>query len=264
MVGEGAVGEPVPPVGDGRGELLLRLVDVGGAVAGPRQRDEGRLTLVQGRAAVAAGPDGAETDGRVHGEDGVADRGADRHGLVAVALVVPHPGLDPVLEDRDHVGHDLDVALDAGRQPQEGARRRGVARGAAVVRSPGPVGHGLDHQEVLDEQPSRRGVPGRLQHHGPGHVAPMVRHEGAGGTEAEVAGRAVQEGAEDARGVRPREAQPLDGAVRGDETAGLAVRDEPIVGDRWKDLCLSVCRGVFGHPPDARERGCRSQGPLVP
>ena len=56
MVGERAVGEPVPPVGDRCRELLLRLVEVGGPVAGPRQRDEGRLTLLQRRASVAAGP----------------------------------------------------------------------------------------------------------------------------------------------------------------------------------------------------------------
>ena len=89
MVGERAVGEPVPPVRDRCGELLLRLVEIGGAVAGPRQRDEGRLALLQRRAPVAAGPDGTEADGRRHGEHGVADRGSDRHGLVAVARRSP-------------------------------------------------------------------------------------------------------------------------------------------------------------------------------
>jgi hypothetical protein len=201
----------------------MRLVEIGGAVAGPRQRHEGRLALVQRGATVAAGPDCTEADGRVHGEHRVADRGADRHRLVAIAFVVPQPGLDPVLEDGDHIGHHLDVTLDAGGQAQEGPGCGGVARSAAVVGPPGPVGHGPYHQEVLDEQPPRRGVPGRLEHHGPGHIAPMVRYDGAGGAEAEVPGRAVQERAENTRGVRPREAQPLDGAVRSHETAVLAV-----------------------------------------
>ena len=75
MVGEGAVGEPVAPVDDRGVELLLRLAQVDGRVARPRQRDEGRLPLVQLRAAVAAGPGGTEPDGRGHSEDGIAAGG---------------------------------------------------------------------------------------------------------------------------------------------------------------------------------------------
>ena len=44
----------------------------------------------------------------------------------------------------------------------------------------------------------------------PGYVAPLVGHLGVHGGEPEVAGGAVEEGAEDTGGVRPGKAQPLD------------------------------------------------------
>ena len=150
-----------------------------GAGRRPRQGDEGRLALVERGAAVAAGAGGAEAESRRHRQHRVADRWADRHGLVAVALVVPHAGLRPVLEDGHHVGHHLDVALDAGGQPQEGARWRRRRRGAAVVGAPIAVRHGLHHEQVLHEQPAARGVPRGLEHHGPRDVAPLVGHLGA-------------------------------------------------------------------------------------
>ena len=132
-------------------ELRLRLVEVAGLAAGPRQGDEGLLPLAERRAAVAAGAGGAETEGRCHGEHGVADRWADRHGLVAVPVVVPHSRLGSVLEDGHHVGHHLDMALDAGGQPQEGARRGRVGRGRGGSRS----------AACRPSRAARRGGPGR-------------------------------------------------------------------------------------------------------
>ncbi len=139
-----AVGEPVPPVGDRGGELGLRVLHVDRPVAGPGQRDEGRLPLVQRRAAVAAGAGRAQAEAGGHGEHRVAGRWADRHDLVAVPVVVPHARLDSVFEDGHSVDLDLDVAFDAGGQSQEGARGGGVARRPAVVGSPCPVRHRLD------------------------------------------------------------------------------------------------------------------------
>ena len=247
-----AVGEPVPPVRDGRGELGLRLVENGGRVAAPRQGHEGRLPLLQRRAAVAAGTGGAQAQGGRHGDHRVAGRGADRHGLVAVPLVGPDAGLGPVLEDGHDVCYHLDVALDARRQPQEGARGGGVSRRPAVVGSSRSVRHRPHHEQVLHEQPAGGGVPGRLEHHGPGDVAPVVGYLGAGGPEAEIAGCPVEQGSEDAGGVRSGEAQPLDRAVRGHQAAVLAVRDEAVVSDRgklsaWPEATSSVTAPMLGN-----------------
>ena len=238
VVGKRAVGEPVPPVADGGRELLLRLVQVGGLAAGPRQRDKCALALVQGRAPVTPGARRPEAEGRRDGELRVTGRRAARHDLVAVPLVFPRAGLGPVLEHGHGVDHHFDVALDARGEPQEGARGGGIAGGTPVVGTPGSVGHGLHHQQVLHEEPPARGVPGRLEHHGPGDVAPLVRHVRVHGGEPEVAGGAVQDGAEDTGRVRPGKAQPLDRAVRGDQTVVLAVRKEPVISDG---------REAFGH-----------------
>ena len=233
-------------------ELGLRRVEVGGRMAAPGQGGVGRLPLCQGRAAVAACPDGAETEGGRHGDHGVTDGWLDRHGLVAVPVVVPHAGLHPVLEDGHDVGHDLDVPLDAGGQPQQGPRGGGVAGRPAVVGSPRHVGDGLNDEQVLHQQPASRGVPRRLEHHGPGDVAPVMGHLGAHGPEPEVSGRAVEEGAEHAGGVRPRQAQPLHCAVRGHETVVHAVREESVVGDRgnasvWPAAASSVTALIVGN-----------------
>ena len=252
MVGECAVGQPVSPVGDRCCELLLGLVDVSGLVAGPGHRDEGRLPLLEGRAAVAAGADGTQTDGRRDGQHRVTDRRTHRHGLVAVSLVVPHSGLGPVLEHGHHIGDHLDVALDAGGQPQQGSGCSGVPGRPAVIASPHAVTDRLHHEEVFDDQPPRRGVPRRLEHHGARHIAPVVRHERPRGPEPKVAGRAVEEGAEHTGRVRPGQAQPLDRSVRSNKTAVLAVREEPVVGDGGKALGHRLDR-LLTHIPNATD-----------
>ena len=262
MVGEGPVGQPLPPVGHRCVELALRLFEVRGLTASPGQGGKGGLAPVQGGAAVAAGGRRAQAEGGRQGEVRIAGRGAHGHGVVAVARVGPGPGLRAVLENGDGVGHHLDPALEAGGQAQQRARGGVVAGSPAVVGATGLVTRRLDDQEVVDEEPAGGGVPGGLEHHGPGHVAPVVGHHGAGGTEPEIAGGAIEEGPEDTGGVGPGETQPLDRAVRSHETAVLAVREEPIVGDGGKGLCLNFCGFVFGHPVDAREPGCRSQGQL--
>ena len=137
MVGKRAVGEPVPPVADGGRELRLRLVQVGGLAAGPRQRDECALALVQRRASVAAGARRPEAEGRRDGELRVTGRRAAGHDFVAVPLVFPRAGLGPVLEHGHGVDHHFDVALDARGQPQEGAAGGGIAGGTPVVGAPG-------------------------------------------------------------------------------------------------------------------------------
>ena len=90
MVGERAVGEPVPPVADRGGELRLRLVQVGGRWPDHDSATKAALALLERRAAVAAGARRAEAEGRRHGEHGSPTGGRTGHGLVAVAVVVPH------------------------------------------------------------------------------------------------------------------------------------------------------------------------------
>ncbi len=122
------------------------------ALARPRQGDEGGLALLERRAAVAAGPDRAETDARRHAEHGVTGRRAHRHRLVAVAVVVPHPGLD---RPYSKTGTTL-TTTSTWPSMQVASRSRvpvggGVAGGAAVVGSPCPV----------RRRAARRGGPGR-------------------------------------------------------------------------------------------------------
>ena len=52
------------------------------------------------------------------------------------------------------------------------------------------------------------------------------------GAKRNVAGLAVEQAAEDARGVEARHAQPVDGPVRRHERARVAVGEEGVVGDR--------------------------------
>src|SRR5206468_5883271 len=51
-------------------------------------------------------------------------------------------------------------------------------------------------------------------------------------TEAEEAGLAVEQAAEDARRVEARHAQPVDRAVGRDERTGMAVGEKCVLGDR--------------------------------
>ena len=199
VIGEGGRRQPIPPVGHGVVQLRLGLLHRGGRPASPGQGHEGALALIQVGAAVAAGPGHPQAQTRGHRQRRVARRRVHGHGAVALAVVVPGPGQRAVLEQRHRVDQHLHPALDAVGQAQQGARGGRVPRGAAIV-GPALLGlHRADHQQVLDDQPAGRGVPGGLEHHGPGQVAALLRHVGGRGPEAEQAGRAVQDGPEHAR-----------------------------------------------------------------
>ena len=113
-------------------------------------------------------------------------------------------------------------------------------RGVVVGGRPGVRGHGVralprpHHERVVHQEPAARGVPGGRQHVGAWHVGACGRHVDAVGAEPERPGSAVEDVAEDARRVERREAQPVDRAVGRHQGAGVAVGEEPVVGDRWE------------------------------
>ena len=233
VVGERGHAHPLAPEVLGLRELAERLVDGVRSVAAPRERDERGLTVFERGPAVAAGTEDPERERALHRE--LDTLVGDDELVVALAVVAPSAGGARVVEHGDAVGDDLDPAAEARRDPQQRPLRGRVAGypadvGAAVA----DVGRAHD-EHVLHGQPAGGRVPGRLQHHRPGHVAAGVRHHRVRRAEAERARGAVEQCPEHARRVRAGEAQPLDRAVGGDERAHLAVGEERVLGDRGED-----------------------------
>ena len=232
VVGDPCATDPGAPEPRRRREALGGLVRVGrgGELLGPRQRAEGPLTLLEqpaGAHAVALEPE--EQVGR----QPEREAGADRVGLVPVvaherpprrsAAVVEHGLADQV---------DVDAALDAldgAHQHVVGVVVEGRARVRRdrVLASPRP-----ERQRIPDDDPSRRHLPGGDQHVRARLVRAGGGHVGGERPDPEVTRLPVEQRAEHARGVEARDAQPSDAAVRRDERARVAVRDERVVGDR--------------------------------
>ena len=87
-------------------------------------------------------------------------------------------------------------------------------------------------ERVAHHDPAGRHLPGGDQRVGARLVLTRRGHVGGERGEPEMTGLPVQQGAEHARGVEARDAQPADPAVRRDERARMAVREERVVGDR--------------------------------
>ena len=87
-------------------------------------------------------------------------------------------------------------------------------------------------QRVVHQNPARGGVPGSGEHVGARDIGAGRRHVDAERTQPERAGTTVEQVAERTRRVERRHAQPVDRSVRGDQGAGVAVRQERVVGDR--------------------------------
>ena len=234
MIRDARAIDPGAPEPRRRLEARGRLVDVGrgGELLGPRQRAERTLAFVElvARAHTAA-LDAQQQVGRQ--PDRLA--GAGRVGVVAVvadqcplrwdAAVVEHGLADEV---------DVDAAPDAFDGAHEQVlrvvvERRARMRGDRVVDEPG-----AHRQRVAHDDPAGRHVPGGDQHVGPGLVRAVRGRVGAERPEPEIAGLAVEQRAEHGRRVEARDAEPADTAVRRDERARVAVRDERVVGDRGK------------------------------
>ncbi len=234
MVGECPGRQPVPPVTHGRGDVLFHLVLGGRGGIAPRQRNEGRFTFGQAGPAVAAGPRETEPEAADHRQRRLAVRRLDGEGAVAVTAVVPLTDGCAIVEQRYAIGDDLDVAGGAGRRTQEDTDSRRIRGCPPVPGAPGAVIHLADDHEIPHDEPARRGMPGRLDHHRAGYVAAVMRNDGVRRSEAERTGRAVEQRPEHTRRVGTGQAEPFHGSVGRDQTAVLAIRKEGILGDRRK------------------------------
>ena len=233
MVGDLGRAQPVAPEIDRRVQHGERLVLAGRNVAvSPGQRDEGRLALGERGAAVTAGTQHAERDAARQLQLHVPLRRGDLHRVITVAGVAPRAAGGPVVKLRAAVHDGLDPAADARRDPDQHADRTEISRSPVIIRPPPLVLDRADGQQVMHGHPPRRGLPGRLQHHRPRHVPAMLGHICVAGTEPEQAGGTVEERAEDTRGIGSRQAQPLHRPVRRDQAALLAIRQEPVIGNR--------------------------------
>jgi hypothetical protein len=135
------------------------------------------------------------------------------------------------------------VALDGSGVRAEPAHEQGRRQETA-----GDLAH---HRLGQGEGPAA-GLPDGLQGRRVGAVtarADAERAGRAGGSEAEAAGPAPpDEAAEDRLAVEARDAQPVDGAVRGDQRGGARVAQHRVVLDRRRHV----------RTPRAADRGpCR-------
>ena len=249
VVGIGAFGQPAAPEVAGALEDLLGFL--GGVRPaqrlGPGDRAEAFLALdhrvaamravaLDAHADVAEEPEPRLAVGRVHRQRVVRVRR-----MLGVAFEIdplPLRGRRAVVEHR--LAHDLHLhlALDAFDHAHEQVigvevGRRARVAGAVLVVVPFAHRQRVDHAD-----PALRGHPRRLDHVRARHVAPPGGDVQAVGPDAPAAGAAVEQRAEHRRRVEVRHAHPLDRAVGGDERAGVAVRQEAVVGDRRERRAL--------------------------
>ena len=228
MVGQAGHAQPFTPERGRGAQLGERLFVAGRRLRTPGQRREGMFSLMQDGVPVAARPGQRQPQiGREVQFGPVAwpPRDAVR---VILALVAPGSGGRAVVVQRKAVEQQLRPAFDAGHGAHQHALGDPVAGHPPVAVAARAAAPWPDHQRVGDDEPARAGVPRRLQDHGAGDIAPLARVLHVRGAEPEHAGRAVEQRAEDARGVRPRHAQPFDLPARGNQGVGLAVREEGI------------------------------------
>ena len=157
----------------------------------PGKGDEGRFSGRDRSAPVTAGPQHAQRDSTGNTElQGSFGRGGP-HGVVPVAAVGPRAARGAVIEERGAIHEHLDPAAGTGGQPEQNSGGPGIS-GRPMIIGPPLLARGRAHdQEVVNGQPSRRGLPRRLQHHRPRHVPAVLRHLGVGRAEPEGARGAI-------------------------------------------------------------------------
>ena len=148
------------------------------------------------------------------------------------STVLHSAGVRAVVEHRLADQLDLDLTLDALDRAHEQVVGVVVGRRARVARAVL-----VSCQSPIVSASRTRSQPGGViqvvsMMFVPGLVAAPGGHVDAVRAEAEAAGAAIEQRAEDGRRVEARQAQPLDRAVGGDERAGVAVGQERVVGDR--------------------------------
>ncbi len=217
--------EPVLPVVRRPHEPLVCLVVVLRCrVLRPGERGVERVALLHERPRGGA----RALEPEIHVADeaklDVAALGVRDRLVVAGTGVLPARVLAPVVEHRLAVEVDLNLAVHAAQEPQQHMVRVIVGRRATVGRRAlGLVVPGADQQHVAHDDPPAARSPARLEHHRAGQVAARDRHVAVRGPDAEAARVAIEDRAEDARRVHPRQAHPLDVAAWSDERRGLAV-----------------------------------------
>ena len=146
----------------------------------------------------------------------------------------PLGGKPPVVEHRLACELHLDFPLQAHRHTHEQVvgvfvgRRPGMRRDE-VLTTAGSQGEGVAHY-----RPAGRRLPRGEQDVRSRLVDSRRRHVDAEGPEPEGTGLAVEQRAEHAWSVEAGDTKPVDRPVGGDQRAGVAVRQECIVGDRGK------------------------------
>ena len=234
MVGEAPAVEPMLPVM--RGPDLAPVGVLIGArrrMLAPRQRAEDRLALLHQVPRGRKRPLDAEVQIRHEAQLDVAAVGLDDRLVVVLSGVAPHAAHGAVVECRLALEAHLHLAVDAADRAQEHVVGVVVGRRAPMrVRALAGVVPRADQERVADDDPPASRVPARLEDHRARQVPPRGRNPDVQWTKPEHARRAIENRAEHARRVHPRQAQPLDVAARGDERGGLAVGKEGVVGDR--------------------------------
>ncbi len=235
MIGYLGRAQPVAPVSDGRFPRGSGLVPVSWHLAGaPGQRDIRGLASGQLGATVAPGLEHPKPDIAGNIEPKAAVLRGDRHRLVALVPVAPSTLRGPVIKEGRTVDHHLDLAAETRRSPQQHASRAEIGRCPVVVRAAVMDVSLTHHQQVMDNEPPGRSLPGRLQDHRSRDVGALIRHLLVRRAEPELAGSPVQQRPEHTRRVRAGKAQPLNRAVGRDQAALLAIREERVVLDRRK------------------------------
>ena len=138
----------------------------------------------------------------------------------------------PVVEDRFARQLDLDLTLQAHRDAHQQVLGVLVGRRPRVRRHQILAAARADRQCVAHDHPACRGRPGRQQRVRTRLVEARRRHVDPERPEAKRARLAVEQRAEHAGRVEARNAEPVDRAVGRDQRAGVAVREERVVGDR--------------------------------
>ena len=269
-----------------RRRLASSSVGGDGQALGPRQRAPELLALAQD----VPGPDPVGLDPQLHA-------GPQPHGLAGAAGVghLPAPVHQrpvgqgaAVVEDGLADQLHLDLALQAAGRPHQQVVGVVVGRGPGVRRDL-VLAHPRAHRQgVADLDPAGRRLPGRDQRVGPGLVDPRRRDVDAERPQPEGAGLPVEQRPEHARRVEPGHAQPVDGAVGGDQRAGVAVGEEGVLVDRGERRrhgralepldagdgggagLARLAWGSWGHPRSApaavlvHQAGRRRPGPRTP
>jgi hypothetical protein len=234
VVGNPGPAEPGTPVADRCGDPRFGLVRA--LRCGQSLRPRQRAICPLARAQDVARADAAALDPQRHVR-AQADRLLRAAGVGGVAVAVDHAPCrrhPAVVEGRFANELDLDPAFQAQDSPHQqvvsvvvGGRPR--VRCDLVLVIPG-----ADRQRVADENPPRGRLPCRGQDVRARLVDPRRGVVNPERPEPEAAGLTVKQAAEYAWRVEAGHAEPVDRAIGRDERAGVAVRQERIIGDRWE------------------------------